>query len=372
MSKKTLNLVSLGLIFLVAALVWLGHDTRPIRIGFIADFDSELGVAGRNGTLLAIEEVNAAGGINGRQVELLSQNSRGDKQLAWRGVETLIAEEVHAIVGHMTSEMSYSTHDLLNRSDVIMISPTTATDLLSDQDDNFLRIYPTVATTSAKMAHYVFRRGVERFAILYDQTNYAFSKNWVDSFSRDLAALGGSVEEVVPFNGRSLQSSYLGLVKQVNEASVDGVLIVANPLSTALISQQFAKVSSKAHLYATEWSYSPSLLTYGGGNIQDLTLIQTYLPEAMDPRSVAVKEKLQEKFKQEAWFGSVHAYDATRLLLAALQRNDQGSALKKTLLDFGVFEGVQSPIKVDAMGDADRISFVRKISEGKVLQVAQL
>lgn len=372
MSKKSVFSIIIIIIGLIISWSWIQHPKQPLRIGFVADLGSELGTAGRDGSLLAVEEINSNGGIHGHQVELVMQNNGNDQQQAWDAVQKLIDQDVLAIVGHMTSEMSYSTHELVDQAGIVMISPTNSTDLLSHHDDNFLRVYPAASAVTGKLARYALRRDLKRFAILYDQSNHAYSASWSDSFKKDFTALGGQVNEVIPFDGKNLQTSFLALAKQINDACVDGVLILAKPMDTAMISQQFNKLGCNIRLFATEWSASPTLYSFGGKTVEDLIIIQTYLPEALDPKSLLFKERLHNRFNRQASFASAHAYDTTRMLLAALERNEDRAELKHTLLSFGAFEGVQSPIILDENGDAERIFFIRQITDGKISMLAQL
>lgn len=370
--KKIFCFVSLLAVFAIVFLGWVNHKGHPVRIGFVADLSTDLGSSGRNGSQLAVEEINENGGIDGHPVELVVENNSGNHQSAWEAVQKLIDQDVVAIIGHMTSEMSYSTHDLIEKAGIFMLSPTNSTDMLTDMDDHFLRIYPAASMVTGKLSRYVFQRDIKNFAILYDQTNYAYSKSWSGAFQKDLQALGGKVEELIPFDGSNLQTGFLTLAKQIQDAGVDGVLVLARPMHTALICQQFNKINSKARLFATEWSYSPTLLSFGGDAVSDLSIVQTYLPEAIDPKSLDLKDRLQRGYNQEAWFAPAHAYDATRMLIAALKRNEDRRDLKKTLLSLGAFAGVQSPIHLNNSGDAERIYFIRKLSDGKVTLTAQI
>jgi len=84
---------------------------EPVKIGFIGGMSgrvADLGVAGRNGAVLAIEQKNAAGGINGRKLELLVRDDEQKPEVAGKVVAELLAQKVELIIGPMTSSMAFA------------------------------------------------------------------------------------------------------------------------------------------------------------------------------------------------------------------------------------------------------------------------
>jgi len=82
--------------------------SKPLRLGFIGGLSgpvADLGESGRDGALLAVEEINAAGGIGGRRVELHLIDDGQDEEQAAAAVETLAREGVELIIGPLTSAM---------------------------------------------------------------------------------------------------------------------------------------------------------------------------------------------------------------------------------------------------------------------------
>lgn len=110
---------------------------KPVKIGFIGGLTgrvADLGTSGRDGVLLAVEEQNGKGGINGSPIELIIKNDRHDAETAKKVAMKLIDEGVTAVIGNMTSSMSVVTVPLINEHKVLMISPTTSTNSLTGQD----------------------------------------------------------------------------------------------------------------------------------------------------------------------------------------------------------------------------------------------
>ncbi|MDH3998222.1 MAG: ABC transporter substrate-binding protein, partial [Desulfuromonadales bacterium] len=332
---------------------------------------SFLGTSGRNGALMAIEEINAQGGVNGRPVELVVRNLEHNQATAHNAINELASEDVAGIIGPMTSEMSSLVVEAANSTKTVVLSPTSSTEQLSGQDDYFFRIYPGADEGSIKIAHYAYHdRGLKSFAVVYDMTNDAFSLSWLASFTRDYTVLGGNISTQVPFESLNPKVSYLSLAERVRDADIQGLLILANPYSTAMLCQNLSKVGmSDLPTYVTEWSFGPELIQYGGRQIDNLMLFKTVLD---DTQNNAFFANYQKRYGAAPWFSSTHSYDATRLLLTALQQNNDQSQLKETLQHLGSFQGVQTDFSLDNFGDVIRPHYVVHFKEGRQRLIAQL
>lgn len=118
-------------------------DRTPIKIGFtgtLTGIQSERSIMIRNRVLLAVNEINEAGGINNRPIEIIIKNDQGQPGIAQEVDKELIDAGVSAIIGHTTSRMSEAGSEIANIHQTVMISPTTSTDTLTDKDDYFFRI----------------------------------------------------------------------------------------------------------------------------------------------------------------------------------------------------------------------------------------
>ncbi|MEW5815083.1 MAG: ABC transporter substrate-binding protein [Spirochaetota bacterium] len=144
MNKNILRRYSAYIFILISALYFC-TEKNPIKIGFaggLTGIHSDLGIAGRNGALLAVEEITSAGGIKGRPVVLITKDDQQDPVAALKVDKELIDEGVVAIIGHMTSVMTMSVIPFINKSEILMISPTTSTNELTNIDDYFFRTLP--------------------------------------------------------------------------------------------------------------------------------------------------------------------------------------------------------------------------------------
>jgi len=370
--------VTLALLPVLLVGIFVAHKrfSEPVRIGYIACLsgrNAELGREGLKGVQFAIEEVNRNGGVGGREVQLVIADNHASPQTAWKALDQLLAADVDVLVGHMLSEMSVTTLQRVEEAGVVMISPTAASHKLSQRDDLFLRIYPDARVVGMKIADFASSiLNLSRLAVVYDRSNSAFSSDVHLAARARLAELGSHVVAEVPFNGQALEMPYSRIIEQVARSGAQGVLILANPGDTALICQQVAKQNLDVALLAAEWSHSPQLHQLSGRTTENLYMFQTLMESDKSPAYQGFSQRFHERFGKPPWFASVHGFDATRMVLAGLERNRDARQLKQTLLGMGTFHGVQSLITLDEFGDAERSHYVQKVSSLSNALVAML
>lgn len=338
-----------------------------LKIGYLGTLTgrhSDLGVAGRDGAVFAVEEINRAGGINGRRLELVIRDDEGKAERAQAAVQELIATGVTAIVGPMTSSMAMATVPLVNGSPVIMVSPTVSTGELSGKDDNFLRIYPTNALKTQQLAAYARKNlGLSRLSVVYDLSNRAYTEDWQRVFTSQFTALGGAVISTVTFDA-SRQADYLAVARSLLAEKPEGVLILAGAVDTAMICQQIRKHDASTVLFATEWSSTPELLVHGGSAVEGIAYSQNFIRDDDSPSFVEFCRSYEARFGQTPDFGAVYAYQSVHVIGRGLASSRGKGDLKGAILGIGTFTGLQGDFSIDRFGDADRKPFLMTVRQG--------
>ena len=349
--RSSIIFIALAICFLVLSSC---KDPEPIRIGFLGELTPRaagLSVSGRDGFLLAIEEVNTSGGINGRRVEGLVQDTREHEGAALQAVHTLAASGVSAIIGPMTSQTAVTIVPEINQVKIPMVSPTVSTNQLSGLDDYFFRVYYTNAQAAKLLAgKLLLQKNVRRIAIIYDLGNRAYTEDWIHHFQVALEQGGGSLIIRIPFDFHS-DTLFLDLATQAAEANPQGLLILANAVDTAMICQQLAKIGADLPRYATGWSYSDDLIQFGGKSVEGLTIIRSADLQDPAPAMQNFVKAYQERFHNSPNFPALHAYEATRMILAILEKTTDPQAIRKELLKLKQFSVIQTDLSVDRFGD---------------------
>ncbi len=356
-----------------AALFWAGvigaADNNPYRIGFVGGLtgrSSDLGIQGRNGVMLAVEEINQRGGIDGRPLQLITKDDRQDSQAALKVDQEMIDEGVIAIIGHMTSDMSETVLPLINARKVLMISPTSSANNLTGIDDYFLRVVnPSILLTDLEANHAFKVANLRRVAAIYDLSNRIYSQEYVANFKLVFERLGGEIVSTDTFTAGP-DVSFKNLAEVVLRAKPDGLLIAAGAIDTAMICQHVRMSGSKIPILMSGWAQTPDLLRHGGPAVEGVIGTMYRDLDSVAKPFAAFKDKFQARFGSEGpTFAALFGYEAVMVLKDALSRNPDPQQLKETILKLKTFQGLDGPFEIDAFGDAKRSAYVITVSHNR-------
>jgi len=352
--------------------VWLTGCLQrgPIRVGFAGELTgkhSDLGVHGRNAALLAVETINAAGGIAGRPIELLVRDDLGTPEGARSADRELIDADVVAILGHMTSVQSLAALPVIEEAGVVLLSPTTSTVDLSGLDDHFFRVVSTNAQEASILARHIYeRRGLSRLVVVYDSDNAAFTESFLRAFLETYHTLGGQAVQEARFSSTAADLNLTSVVSDLQMSDAEGMLIIASAYDSAFIAQQTRINGWQVPLFVSGWAYTEALLQNGGQAVEGLELVTPYNSSSQSELFLDFQERYQERFGRVPTFGAVFAYDAVLVLAAALEKTGGGAeGLPQALCETQRFQGLVSTISLDEYGDAVRTHFLSTVQDGE-------
>ncbi|WP_243371903.1 ABC transporter substrate-binding protein [Geotalea sp. SG265] len=348
------------------------RNKQPIYLGYAGPLTgkfADLGISGRDGALLAVEEVNAAGGIRGRKVELLAKDDAQDPEQAKKVDRELIEAGAVAVIGHMTSVMSVAGLSVTNPAQLVMVSPTTGSNDLTGIDDFFLRVYPPSRKVAQLLStHVIEKMGIRSVSVIYDSTNEAHTLGLYRYFSEDYRRLGGRVVQGLSFKGGG-GADYPRLAAQIASDGSQGLFIIAGAMDTAMICQHLRRAGSRIPVVVSEWATTDDLLSQGGRAVEGITFFQTFDRNSTNPAYLAFRRNYRERFRRDPTFAAVHAYDAARVVFTALARDSDPKKLKSTILSIVHFDGLQDQIVIDRFGDPKESPFLMVVKNGSFQRV---
>lgn len=339
----------------------------PLKIGFVGGLSgrvADLGIAGRDGAIFAIEQRNETGGINGQLIELIIKDDKQDAAEAKKVVQELIDEKVEAIIGHMTSSMSVVTVPLINQHKVLMVSPTTTTDQLKGIDDHFIRVISHTETYATKSAHYQYNTlGHRRINAVYDLRNKAYTSSWFGNFKKAFEALGGSIATEVTFES-SADIHYSRIAEQLLVNNPDGIQIITGAMDAAMISQQLRKKGNNTDIATSEWAATEKLIELGGDAVEGILLAQFFDRARDTPNYKHFRQQYIQRFSHEPGFADIAGYDAATVIMDGLSTKKESQSLKQSILKTASFQGAQDKLTIDPDGDTHRPTYLTQIKEG--------
>lgn len=358
-----------GLLIIILWVAGCGRP-QPVKIGFVGTLmggTSNESVSSRNGITLAIEEFNQNGGLDGRMVQLLVRDDKYDSAFARDVDRQLVREGVAAIVGHVTSNMSVAVNDEINRLRMLLISPASGTDRLSRKDDFFIRMIPSTRPTAELLAdNIVSRFRLQTMAIVYDDANKEYSREWYNHFRDNFEQNGGRIRTTQVFSAK-LSSGLYNIAQKILACQADGVLIIANSIDTAMLCQQIRKIDREVPLFTTEWAIYDNILQYGGPAVEGLVFPGT-IASVIDSKYKKFETDYIRRFGTPPSVAAMMGYDTIQVLLDAMTRCDEltPAKLRREILKKHTFAGLNGKFTIDRYGDAQRKITLISISGGKI------
>lgn len=363
---------SLALLLSTLTLLTACDSKEPVRIGFIGGLTgrvADLGGAGRNGVQLAVEQRNAAGGVNGRPVELVVRDDEQNPETAKRVAKELIDQNIELIIGPMTSNVAMAIMPQINASKSILLSPTATTTDLAGIDDNFLRVISATTDYASKSARYQYEKlGVRTVSVIYDIDNRSYTESWLNGFTETFTRLGGKIVQVKSFKSEK-NVVFQPLVQELLATKADSVLIISNAVDSATICQQVRKLAPGQRIALSEWASTERFTELAGSAAEGVVVAQFLDRNDTSARYRDFLAAYRTRFGKEPGFAGVAGYDAALLALEAFSLRKPAETLKGVIIAKNDFQGVQQSLHIDRFGDADRKTFITSIRGNKYFTV---
>ena len=156
-----------------------------IKIGMIAPMTGSNAAYGNSmleGVQLTIDEINAAGGILGQQIELVSADDRGDPTECMNAFNTMVSEGIKYVIGSATSGATSAITSMANEEGVILITPSATADSITTEDDYVFRACFKDSLQGDIAAAFVAEQGITKVGTIMCSAD-TYSKGLVDSFT---------------------------------------------------------------------------------------------------------------------------------------------------------------------------------------------
>ena len=362
------------LVLIVGGLVLWGKggekdatSKEPIKIGFIGPLTgdaSSIGTVNRAAVELAVGEVNAAGGIGGRTLEVIYEDGKCNAIAAVNAAQKLInVDKVPLIIGGLCSTETAAFAPQAMQSKVIVFSYGSSAPNLSQTGKYFFRSYPSDAFQGKFGAEYAYNKlGAKKVAVVYHISDWGTGIKNV--FVENFKALGGTVlaEEGAPQDARD----YRTILTKVKGLNADLIYFPAYPDGTVAALGQAKDLGVKTRMLGGDGWDDPKIHTSVSG-LGELLYSVTF-----SPVSDEFKAKLKAKTGSDAApVGTTNAYDNVKIVSVVLAKvgiSDPDKIADE--LRATKYDGVSGHISFDQNGDVETANYiVKKIEKGSATEV---
>ena len=356
--KKILGVLSAAVLALTLASCSKA-ESNSVKIGGIFPLSGQVAVYGvecKNGVDLAIEEINAAGGINGKPVVLVSEDDEGNPDKTVNAFKKLSTKDgVKVVIGSLTSGCTQAITTLSQASKVVQIAPAATAPAITDAGDFIFRacfIDPFQGTVGGKFAAETL--GKKRAAILYDIGN-DYSVGLADNFKIAFTKAGGSIvsEESYATNDKDFNAQ----LTKIKNANPDVVYLPDYYGTVALIAKQLRAQGINVPMVGADgWD---GLTSNAGDEVLGGYYSNHYAVDSTEPAVKKFVESFRAKYNKDPNSFAALGYDCVYLIrdaIVAAGAEDSiavRDALAKTDGDYVTghltFDGKHNPIKSAVM-----------------------
>ena len=308
----------------------LPASAQDIRIGGLLEtsgFIASLGQPGVEGAQLAIEQVNAAGGIGGRKVQFVNVNSESDNTKTVSGFKRLIEQDkVVAIIGPMSSGSVFAVADSVEGAKVPMIANGASRGIVQPPEKRrFMFLAPlTDVVVQTVMFKDMQARGIKKIAIL--NSDVAFGTSGRDSLEKGAGAFGIAIVAKETYGNADTDMS--PQLTKIRGSDAEATVIWATGAGLAISTKNHRALGIKTPLYLAHSSNDFNFLRLAGDAANGVLLPSSkiYVTDALpagDPQKAVVTRFVadyQKKYgKPPATFAG-NGYDAAMLLVNAMRK----------------------------------------------------
>ncbi|MCK6548910.1 ABC transporter substrate-binding protein [Myxococcota bacterium] len=340
------------------------------EVGSLTGAQATFGISTRNGIELAVNQVNAAGGVKGKKLAVRVYDDQGKPEEAANAVTRLIAQDkVKVILGEVASTNSLAMAPKAQAAQVPMITPSSTNPKVTEVGDYIFRVCfidPFQGLVMAKFARENLKMGTA--AILKDQKS-DYSIGLTEVFTEKFGELGGKIVATEAYSQGD--TDFRAQLTKIKAAKPEAIYIPGYYTDVGIIARQARELGLKAVLLGGDGWESEKLFELGGSAVEGAYYSNHYSAEDPSP----TVQKFLTDYK--AAYGSVPdslaalGYDAAMVAIDAMKKAPDlsGPALREAIAATKDFPGVAGNITLDEKRNAVKPAVVLQVSEGKLKYV---
>ena len=368
-TNKASSIFSICALTALTALAAPARAADPIKIGLMAEStgpNAEAGVYQINGAKMALEEINKAGGVLGRQIDLRIQDNQSTNPGSVLAVSKLTSGgDLAALIGSVRSTQIQAVAPTVMKVGLPMVIGGTDYGLTHSNNPWIFRARPNDGYSAKVIADYgVNTLKLKKWAIMHSTD--AFGNGGKNNLIESLKALGVTPVSVQGFTSNS--QDFTPIVLAIKQSGADVVSsYIANSTDVGIFAKQLRQLGVKA-----EWVGSPSVSTDTAMKLAAEALHGTYsiadFAVGSSPEAEAYAKKYRDKYKIEPDLYSAWSYDAVNILALAIKNanSTKPDDIQKAIHNIKGYKGVEGTYAFDKNGDGLHGYNIVKNEDGKI------
>jgi branched-chain amino acid transport system substrate-binding protein len=352
-----------------------GGGGDKVKIGVFMSMTGDtanFGISSTNGIKMAADEVNAAGGINGKQIELDVQDDRSDPSEAATIVTKFVTQDgVNAILGEVASSRSIAAAPIAQNAKIPMLTPSSTNPEVTKKGDYIFRscfIDPVQGAAIAQFAAKTLAK--KRAAIMVDRKN-DYSTGLEKVITATFTRMGG--EMVVTQSYQAGDQDFNAQITSIKGANPDVIFVPGYYGDVALFAKQARDKGVTVPLVGGDGWDAKQLYDIGGKALNGSYFTNHYSPYDTDPAVVKFVTDYKARYGAIPDALAATAYDAAKIMFDAIKRANSldGKAIRDSLAATKDFPGVTGRVTFNSDRDAVKPIVMIEIKDGGTYAVAE-
>jgi branched-chain amino acid transport system substrate-binding protein len=354
-------------VLIAVALATAAAAQDRIKVGEFASLtggNASFGQSSHKGTQLAIEAINAAGGVLGKNLQLITED---DQSLAGQPatiVQKFIAEDkVVAVLGEVASSKSLEAAPICQQNHIPMISPASTNPKVTEVGDYIFRICFIDPFQGTVMAKFALAQGWKKVAVLTD-VKQDYSVGLADFFVKYFTAHGGEIVKEQKYS--TGDKDFKPQLTSLKGAQPDAIFVPGYYAEVALIGKQARLLGLKVPLLGGDGWVGDSLLKVAGSSLDGSFFSCHFSAEDKSPAVQDFVAKFRARYQETPDDMAALGYDSAMILAEAIKRagTTEGDKLRDAIAATQNHPGITGNITLDAQRNAAKPAVILTIRDG--------
>ncbi|HOJ93019.1 MAG TPA: ABC transporter substrate-binding protein [Dictyoglomaceae bacterium] len=366
--KSFLKLLSISILF-VSLLVLPLQAAGTIKIGVVLPITGPVatfGLSCTNGIKLAVEEINARGGVLGSKIELVIEDDQYKPEEAANATRKLIErDKVVALIGEATSSITLVVAPIAQQSKVVLLTPTATSPKVTQVGDYIFRTCFIDDFQGEVMANFIYKNLKKKTAAIFTAVTSDYSRGLASAFKQKFISLGGKI--VAEESYSEGDSDFRAQLTKIKAAKPDFVYLPGYYSDIGPILLQARELGITVPFGGGDGWDSPILVQTAGKTAEGCFFTNHYSPESKDPVVRTFVNNYSKKYGSTPESFGALGYDSLKLLADAIKRagSTESAKIRDALAATKGFKGVSGTITFDSNRNPIKSAAIIEIKEGK-------
>ncbi len=344
-------------------------DSGVIKVGEFASLtgsEATFGQSSHKGTQMGVDDLNAAGGVLGKKIQLLTEDDQSQAGQPATVVRKLISSDgVVAILGEVASSKSLEAAPICQENKIPMISPSSTNPKVTETGDYIFRVCfidPFQGTVMANFARKTLK--LQNVAVLTDVKS-DYSLGLAKFFKESFIADGGKIVAELNYSGGDKDfSAQLTAIKAENP---DGIFVPGYYTEVGLIVLQARQLGISVPMFGGDGWESSSLVPIGKQALEGCYFSTHFSPQDTSPAVQGFVKGFQAKYNETPDAMAALGYDSVMILADAMKRagSTDCAKVRDALAATKDFPGITGKITIDADRNASKPAVILTITNGQ-------